>query len=101
MKFSHFYTKFEWKRFSTIRRYKKYNEGDKIPIYVRTDFQGKAIINKIYEKTFDTILEKTLIEDMLPFAHNREECFNFLQGFYRKPINREKDSLYIYYLEWI
>ncbi|MHA1795254.1 MAG: hypothetical protein ACTSUK_04020 [Promethearchaeota archaeon] len=97
MKYTHSYPKLKKEKYTTIRRRKFADVGD-IVLERYPDGQHHAIITKIEKKSFNEIPTLLLLEDTN--TKSREEAYDLLNSFYRKPIDKN-EKLYIYHLKKI
>lgn len=98
MRYSKHYTKLDKDEYTTIRRYKKTRKvGDIEDEVLNFHFLHKAQIMEIVRQTFNDMSTKLLLEDT--DCKTREGAFDLIQAFYGKPIDKEKEKLFIFYLK--
>ena len=95
MKYSKDYTKLKLKKYTTIRRYPKGSVG-KVVVEYYPSGKHYARITKIERKPFVDIPTDLLLDDTDTFT--REEAFELIQSFYKKPIDVFNEKLYIYHM---
>lgn len=99
--YKYFYSKLELEKYRTIRRHLKGRRvGDIEREYVNNKIWYAKII-KIKQKTLAEIPFNMLFNDCKPFAESRKECYELFQSFYKKPIDFEKESFFIFYMQKI
>ena len=98
MRYSKYYSKLDDDEYTTIRRYKKKRKVGKVEEEI-VNFRvvHRAMIKKIERKTFNNIPTKLLLKDT--DCKTRKEAFLLIDGFYMKPIDRQKEKLYIFYMK--
>lgn len=95
MKYSHHYSKLDQKIYTTVRRYKKGNEGD-IVNETYPDGSHKAEILLEILRSLDKMETTFLLNDT--DCNTREEAIELINSFYKKPIDLD-EKLFVYILQ--
>ena len=96
MKYSNNYSKLEKNRYTTIRRYSKGKMGKNIRETYPKGWHFAKIM-RIERRSLVQLSTEFLLEDT--DCKTRKEAIELINSFYKKPIDENKDKLYVYYLK--
>jgi len=97
--FSHYYSKFNKNKFTTIRRHNHgYKVGKNLNIVVKGKMLGVAKIIFMHVTELENIKTEFLLQDT--DKKSRKEAIALLNSFYQKPI-QDEELLIILILEWV
>jgi len=98
MKYSSNYGKLYKPYYTTIRRYSKGKMGDFVKEIYPNGVHSAQIL-RVERKTLNEITTEFLLADT--DCKTRKEAIRLIESFYKKPIDRQREKLYIYYLQKI
>ncbi len=98
MRYSKHYSKLDDDEYTTIRRYKKGKKvGQVEEEIINFRVVHRVMIKQIKRMTFNNIPTKLLLKDT--DCKTREEAYNLIDAFYMKPIDKQKEKLFIFYMK--
>lgn len=98
MRYSKYYSKLDDDEYTTIRRYKKGKKvGQVEEEIINFRVVHRAMIKQIKRMTFNNMPTKLVLKDT--DCNTREEAFLLIDGFYMKPIDKQKEKLFIFYMK--
>ncbi|KKK73560.1 hypothetical protein LCGC14_2892620 [marine sediment metagenome] len=98
MRYSKHYSKLDEDEYTTIRRYKKSRIVGKVEEEILNyRVLHRAMIKRIVALAFNFIATDLLLKDT--DCQTRQEAFDLIQAFYKKPIDKSKEKLFIFYMK--